>query len=469
MSDNIYQLAGKVDVPVEKKDEMNQYVLEIMDKCGIRKTEKMTVAGVEVTVVSPAQPNADGIVMFDYSIFEKEKREISTYDLNTCELHTEDRGYDEFGLVMNMIMVLQEAYTDGGCYLVESGKLCEAKAYLLLFQDVLEKRITLPGRLRMWDTYLFFRNSEEYANITFGDLRDDYICYREWDLEQLITVYDVENPEQMFSHTKQISGREEIASAGSSNRTEYAYRIFCGLNEDEKDTMESFLAELLNLDFSERKELSARLDEKGIIAELSLYVLPAHLVLAYAKAFRKDFWEIWDSFGGKGYSDIIQDDSPREDADDSRKLLFYRVIQRKNEDEFLEFWDGRNLTLSQDMEECIQRWKEQFNGIRIPPDMLTEDFLAKIIIRLNPFYFRYVDKAFVTEFAEHGNDLNHQKALILLARLLDEGQEYFPELTGRQADEWIIQGTRSEFDRVAISALLSLLTNKIQRNKIFGF
>ena len=65
MSDNTYQLAGKVNVPEEKKDEMNKYVLEIMNKCGIRKTEKMTVAGVEVTVVCPAQPNADGIVEFD--------------------------------------------------------------------------------------------------------------------------------------------------------------------------------------------------------------------------------------------------------------------------------------------------------------------------------------------------------------------------------------------------------------------
>ena len=470
MLDSRYQLAGKVNVPAEKKDEMNQYVLEIMDKCGIRKTERMTVAGAKVTVVGPAQPDADGIVAFDYSIFEKEQTEISTYDLNTCELHTEDRGYGEFGLVMNMIMVLQEAFTDGGCYLMEYGKLCNARVYLLLLQGLLGKRITLPGRLRMWDTYLFFRNSEEYANITFGDLLDDYSeFYGELDVEQLITVFEVENPERMLSHTKQISCREEIDSANSSSRTEYAYQIFCGLNEDEKDIMESFLAELLNLDFSERKELSARPDEKGIIAELSLYVLPAHLVLAYAHAVERDFWEIWDSFGGKGYSDIMQEDSPGEDDLDSRKLLFYRVIQRKNEDEFLEFWDGRNLTLSQDMEECIQRWKEQLNDIRVPSDLVTEKFLGKILIRLNPLYFRYADKAFVTEFTEHGNDINYQKALILLEQLLDVGQEYFPELTDRQADEWIIQRTRDRFDRVAISALLSLLTNKNQRNKIFGF
>ena len=191
MADNMYQLAGKVNVPAEKKDEMNRYVLEIMDKCGIRKMEKMTVAGVEVTVVSPVQPNEAGIVMFDYSIFEKKQREISTYNLNTCELYAEDRGYDEFNIVINMIMVLQEVYTNGGCYLIKSGKLYNIKGYLLMLQGVLKKRITLPGRIRMWDTYLFFRNSEEYQTVTYMDLLNDYSeSYGELDIEQLLVVWE---------------------------------------------------------------------------------------------------------------------------------------------------------------------------------------------------------------------------------------------------------------------------------------
>ena len=467
MADNMYQLAGKVNVPAEK---MNRYVLEIMDKCGIRKMEKMTVAGVEVTVVSPVQPNEAGIVMFDYSIFEKKQREISTYNLNTCELYAEDRGYDEFNIVINMIMVLQEVYTNGGCYLIKSGKLYNIKGYLLMLQGVLKKRITLPGRIRMWDTYLFFRNSEEYQTVTYMDLLNDYSeSYGELDIEQLLVVWEVENQKLIFPSEKKISRREEIDSANLFSRAEYAYRIFCGMNEDEKNTMESFLAELLNLNFSERKERLIREDQKGIIAELSLYVLPAYLILAYAQAVGKDFWEVWNSFGSKGYSDVIQEVHPRNNDFDFRIIPFYRVVRRKNEDEFLEFWDGRNLVLSQDMKECIQCWKEQFHDISVPSDMLTERFLAKIITRLKNIHFRYVDKAFVTEFIEHGNDLNHQKALILLERLLDKGQEYFPELTGEQADEWIIQQKRGKFDCVAISALSSLLTNKRQRNQIFGF
>lgn len=471
MIDGTIYLEGKVNIPAEKRDEMNRCVLEILDKCGIRKTVKMTVAGVEVTAVSPAQPNAEGIVLFDYSIFEKRQRKISAYDLNTCELDTKEQRYGMYGGVMNMIMVLQEAYTNGGCYLVRSGKLCDAKSELRLLQGVLGKRITLPGRLRLWDTYLFFRNSEECKDITCEDLVA--ACSEDCgaiDTEQLLAVLEVEAQKLILLNEKPIFCREEIASAGPGSRAEYAYKIFCGMKEDEENIMESFLAELLDSDFSERKELSARQDEMGIIAELSLYVLPARLVLAYAQAVEGDFWDIWNSFGSKGYSDIIQKDNRRETEPVFCKYPFYSTLMRDDEDVFLEFWDGSNLRLSRNMKQCIQRWKEEFNGISVPPDMSAENFLAQIAIRMKNSNCRYVDKSFVTEFTEQGDDLNHQKALILLERVLDDkGQRYFPELTGEQADEWIIHGERGRFDCEAISALSSLLTNKTQRKKLFGF
>lgn len=470
MNDNRYCLAGKVNIPAEKRNEMNRHVLEILDKCGIRKTVEMTVSGKKVTVTAPARPNADGVVLFDYSIFEKKRRKISKYDMNTCELYVEDPGYSEFGIVMNMIMVLQEAYTNGGCYFIKSGKLYDAKIYLLLIQSVLGEKITLPGRTRMWEVYLFFRNSEEYKNITYTDLIEDYSeNYGRLDMEQFLAVFEVENKKLIIPDEGKISCRNKIKSANPCSRIEYAYRVFEGIKETEKAVMKSFLAELLNADFAKRKELSARQDEMGIIAELSLYVLPMRLVFAYTQAADMDFWETWESMGAKGYSDIINEVDSKEDESDFRKIPFYKAIQRKDEDEFLEFWDGSNLLLSQDMKDCIRYWAEQMNGIRVPSVISAENLLAKIIARLERSRCRYVDETFVTEFMEHGNEANHQKALILLQRLLDKGQEYFPELTGEQAEEWIIKDSRDSFDYIEISALVSLLTNKKQRNIIFGF
>lgn len=42
-------------------------------------------------------------------------------------------------------------------------------------------------------------------------------------------------------------------------------------------------------------------------------------------------------------------------------------------------------------------------------------------------------------------------------------------MTGEQAEEWIIKDSRDNFDYIEISALVSLMTNKKQRNIIFGF
>lgn len=70
------------------------------------------------------------------------------------------------------------------------------------------------------------------------------------------------------------------------------------------------------------------------------------------------------------------------------------------------------------------------NDICIPPVISAESFFADIITRLERSCCRYVDEKFVAEFMEHGSEINYQKALILIQRLLDKGQEYFPELTG---------------------------------------
>ena len=106
MQEEKYKIAGIVKIPEDKKAEFNNYVMQILDKCGIRKTESVELDGKRVLMVDKPVVDKRGVVRFDYSIFEKKKRKIATYSLNTCELTTPDRGYNEFGVVMNMIMVM---------------------------------------------------------------------------------------------------------------------------------------------------------------------------------------------------------------------------------------------------------------------------------------------------------------------------------------------------------------------------
>ena len=116
MSKEIYKLEGNVTIPEDKKAEFSRYVLKILDLSGIRMTEKIELGGQTITVVRRPEPDEDGIVSFDYSIFEKKIRETSTYNMNTCELIAPDRGKLEFAVVMNVIMVMQESYSEMPCY-----------------------------------------------------------------------------------------------------------------------------------------------------------------------------------------------------------------------------------------------------------------------------------------------------------------------------------------------------------------
>ena len=149
MTDNDWWLIGTVKIPENKKDELNGYVLELLDRCGIRKTKEITLGGKKVTVIKKAVPDKKGIVHFDYSIFEKIHRKVCTYDMNTCKLNTPDPGGNEFGLAVNFVMTLQESYTNGECYLMHKDKLVKyVTAYLKIIYSILGKKFYLDNRGR---------------------------------------------------------------------------------------------------------------------------------------------------------------------------------------------------------------------------------------------------------------------------------------------------------------------------------
>ena len=84
--DNEYWYSGKVNVPAEQREQFNADVLEILKQCGIRKTKEILVGNKEVTVTTLPYPDENGIVTFDYSIFEQKLRKPATYNTNDCTL-----------------------------------------------------------------------------------------------------------------------------------------------------------------------------------------------------------------------------------------------------------------------------------------------------------------------------------------------------------------------------------------------
>ena len=161
MSEPKYWLVGKVSVPEEKKTELNSAVLEVLNLCGIRKKKEITLAGKPITVLERPTVDENGIVKLDYSIFEKKSRICSTYDTKSCTLETREQGYSEFGVTMNLIMVLIECYCEGSCYFMIDRELVRIRGYLNLISTLLQRKIKANSRGKLWDILRFMRKHPE--------------------------------------------------------------------------------------------------------------------------------------------------------------------------------------------------------------------------------------------------------------------------------------------------------------------
>ncbi|MBD5455132.1 MAG: hypothetical protein HDR23_01410 [Lachnospiraceae bacterium] len=474
MQEDAYRLEGTVVIPEDKKDEFNEYILRILDKCGIRKTDKMELGGQIVTVVRQPMPDEQGIVHFDYSIFEKKIRKQAEYNMNTCELKTPDRGYSEFGIVMNMIMVMQESYSEDHCYFMFKDRPGRVDVYALLIKGVLGIRLEFPNRAKMWDMLFFLKNTEKYQSITSKIIWDAYpFDFCDSIPEQFFAVFDIDSENIQIPKEPFEGEKAEIKTASKFKLSYYVYQNMKKfIKNKEEESLKKFLKILLDADLQKRQKLTENI-RYGVIAEVSLYVLPPIIVRGYALAVQINFWDAWKALGIKGYSEILVEKESLRTAkyeEDERYIPLYKAIQKDYEDEFIEFWEDDDLYFSDDMKKCLSDWKERFMEIKLEDDFNVEIFLAQIITELDHEWgCRLVDRKFVTEFMEHKNDDNYKKALLFYREFMDRDCCYFPELTRKQAIRWVIRNNRRPFDFTAMDAFQSLLINHKYRYEILGF
>lgn len=474
MRDNLYKLEGTVKIPDSKKAEFNRYILQILGVCGIRMTERTELDGRTVTVVRRPVPDGQGIVNFDYSIFEKKKRQTAAYNINTCELIAPDRGYAEFGVVMNMIMVMQEAYSAEHCYFMYEDRPCPVEAYAELIRSVLGIELKFSNRSKLWDMLLYLKNTEEYQNITSEMVWRAYsLEFCDFIAEQFIAAFDIDSeklavPEEPFKGEK-----ADIKDAPKAKLGYYVYKIMLGAIENgEKESLEIFLRELLDADMQKRQELAGN-SQYSLIAETSLYVLPSVIVRAYASAIQHDFWDVWKKMGITGYSEVITEKRTAggvQHKEDKKYISFYKAIQRDYEDEFIEFWEDGNLQLSGNMKKRLSDWKKHFRETQLAENFRMESFLAQLVTDLDQEWgCRLADQEFITEFMDHREDEDYKRAVLFYRELMDHDIRYFPELTRKQAIQWVLRDNRDQFECTAISAFQSLLINHRHRYEILGF
>ena len=477
--DHLYWLKGSVSVPENRKEELNENVLKLLKQCGIRKLKEIQMDGKTITVVHEPKPDDKGIVSFDYSVFEKQKREISYYNMTTCELHITDRGYGEFGVAMNLVMTMLEAYSAKHCYLMFDNEVCDIYGYALLIEQMIGLRLSFPNREKVWDMLTFFKSNEKYSEMTYDELWDKFpYGYGKIDLDQSVAclICDEETAEKPENYIP--PKKSEIKHTKTRQKVYYAYELFQDfIKERGKNEAQAFLKNLLELNRLERELLAQEEDVCGCIAEISLYELPSYLVTAYGWAVQEEFWSIWFSLGIKGYHDIYKKDRSKnateKEEQTQKQRLFYKIIQRSCEDEFLEFLDNQELCLSDSMAANLEEWKhmyENVNAAEAANNISVETDLADILLEMREIWnCRYVDEELVRDFLEHQNIPEYQKAIYVFQKIQNGILEYFPELTKNQVKEWVIKQFRSSKDMLSLSGYASLLTNRMRRADLLGF
>lgn len=467
---DFYKIVGEVTIPEEKKEELNGHVLVLLDRCGLRKIKKARIGDLDTEVAERVKKNKSGKVLFDYSIYEKSVRSVSSYDTKTCTLDINDQSYSEMGISIVLVMALLESYSITPCYVARDNKVIEINVYAKMVEDLIGVRLRFPHRADIWTMYVFCKECEEVEKTVGLDLAD--LVPRDFEsisYAQVYNVHLVDNGDTFAEEVKEVPfDRKQIENAKFLDRYGFLYSAFLALDRDKTDPCE-FLKMLIPMPLEERMKLAEEQTSYGIIAELSKYMAPQALVKCYSYIKGTDFWSEWNRLAANGfYMDFID---IKLDPDEKKRnaFHFYKAIQREDDDEALGEFGDRKLAISNEMWKQIEKWKEEASE-ECPDDFNSLDELKRVMEEIkDDVCVRKMDAALLKELKEKPDVKSTKKALFLLKTMLDDGIELFPELTESQAKKWFLKRCRSGFDKQKINGLLGLLANKDKRMELLGF
>lgn len=474
-----YRLIGTFQVSDERRKELNCQVLRLLELCGIRKIEQMVIDNKMVKVVSVPVPDEEGIVTFDYSIFEQKQRNIASYDTNTGKLYFDAPGFQEYGLTMILIMLLQEMHSETPCYLVNGVEPTRIDGYAEIVGTLLDIFPVFEHRSRIWEMFFRCRKIKEFVNIDYTWIQKmETFTYSDKDkyLEQWMAIRTFEkegelDPEPGFDGTKEM--------INNSSYSKISYFLYERMKEmvaaGRKDELERLIRNLLKAPLKDRKEMAEQDGWIGVMAKFSVRALPPYIVWPFAHANNIEFWAAWNLLNvADGYVDTETITVFSDEKEKRRKIQYpfslYEAFHRNDQDEFLEFWDKEEPLLSSEMKRRIEEWKRDIPKTKVPDTFDMEKVLGHILCTMeHDWGCRYVDKRFVEECLVHQNEERYKKVIQYYLELVEDPLRYFPELTREQAVDWIIRRHGRKVNRNVLSAYQSLFINHAHRYDIFGF
>ena len=458
-----YFLAGTPVIPDDMKPTITKKILTLLDKGGIRNSQRIKVGDNDYTVAALARPDKNGIISFNYSIFEKEERGVSTFDTNTFELTFRNCAEDEFGLIIIAIQVLLEVYSSVPCFLCNDKRPMYIGKFVALLEFLLDEKIETRNGTNAWDMYEFFHKSEVYEDIDFFEAYEK--CFNLGSKQMYLAFSLCKDTVTLTDDVAKMSF-SDVLKGEHFDKIEYLYRLFIKHSSD--PGFEQWLSGILSFD-AENMEKAIQPDEDYChMAEISSHLYTQEIIKTYSISINADFWTVWDRMGCIEKQEIVDEDVDTIYKMRNRKISLHDVLIRDYDDEMFGWCDCEDLKLSVKLKKALTKWKNSFNRMQVTPDVESEDILEDIMYIISVVWrCRYIDKAFVDDFMRNKNDPNHKKWLLILKNFIIKGIEDFPELTEFQAIIWTLIMSRDSYDKVLIAGFTSLLGNPEQRDRFF--
>lgn len=472
--DNKYYMVGEISVPEDKKAELTENVLQLLYAGGVRKVESINIEGTSYEVAATPVVSSDGKIYFDYSIFEKKKRAISYYDTNLCVLHSEDRGYMEYGVVMNLIMTMIESYSKSLCLVFDENKIYSVFGATRIIEAMIGLELAFPNREKIWEIMLFIKKQRLSNELSYSDIVDVCVASNaSWSLHQFLAVldvdWDIKKPKDYPEGRDEILGKEKHGWS-----IYYIYELLAEYSKTKgMEQTENMIKQLVEASLEERRNMSKSEETPlSVLAKYSLNLYPPFFVRALSVLKEKSFWDVWDELDITGYLDIEDEGWMNKDIDSSKVLIpLAEIYGFEYEDRFLSLWGKKQLNLSDEINDCMNEWKEQYHNLT------NEDVESVDIVEYTKdmlFYLKEVwnchllDKHFINELLKHRDDYGFKKLMYMLRNIMDEDVALFPELTRTQVLEWISPYLHYNARYVLLTVFTDALSNKALRNELFG-
>lgn len=243
---NYFKLIGEMEIPEDRRSEFNKYAMRLLDLCGIRLIKKIKIGRKTVEVASHIMPDDKNMVTFDYSVFEKRKREQSFYNIDTCKLTLNNCGFDEMGIALMLLMTLQESYSEKECYLFWDGEILSVDVRGLVIENMLGIHLSFPHRADQWGMLLFCRNHQDELEVNIDNVIFSFpksFEKEDWDVFTDV-LYTIKG-EDVVEKVKRVAyERSQFKESKYTERRNYLYSAYLNLIENGAD-VESFLARLI--------------------------------------------------------------------------------------------------------------------------------------------------------------------------------------------------------------------------------